>query len=429
MFIESTRHIDASDCTQSRHHTMSTHASSPRSKKLKKQKSKPKPQPVPPPHWNVDITGRLVILIIAVGLVILFTPLPSLPQLVWRFVWGATSTPASHSQSLTLSTHFLSALDEIATSVPRLDALTLAPQRHGQYGVRRRQIDMIEGLSYTASLVVDEAGLARQVLDIKALMYKVHGETTAAEDAFKEAVARIDSTTAFILKELPLLNVQLYEGRVCDSLAHLNSIISTLGSLIGELETATVPVAQLRQDVTRLVSDIGILESQLQYMHHKTSVGLVSHDQQSEAYRVASWFTALSRPDQQKYEQLVLLHRSIGDMQLSTHYLDETFERSEVQIQIALNHLRGTNRRLTDIYVELGRSATRIETARLDTVVGDGVASTSRCDASVRFAQADVIRLAKLGDETLEKLQWVRRCNEPILGAIAVHGYGAISAG
>ena len=333
-------------------------------------------------------------------------------------------TPVTDRSNL-LTTHFLSALAEISTTIPRMEEVTLATDKHSQYTMRRRQVDMIENLAFTSTLV-GNTELARQVLTIKYLMYDIHRKTSDSEDAFKDAVAMIDATTVSILKELPILNLHLQEGRICTSLLHLASIIQSVSTLIDQLEASTVPVATLRVDVTKLVSDIGILESNLHYMNHKTSIGLVSHDRASEEYRTASWFTTMSRPDQQKYENLVLLHKNIGDMQLSTKFLDQTFERSEVQINVAMNHLKSTKRKLLDIYTELGRSSNQIEDYKLR--MEEMNQFKDICDEEIRFGSAEMQKLRQLGEETIAKIEQVRRQNEPVLTAISIHGYGAIQA-
>lgn len=324
-----------------------------------------------------------------------------------------------------MTTHFLSALSEISTTIPHFKEVTLATDKQSQYTIRRRQIDMIENLAFTASLVGD-IGLERQVLAIKELMFDIHKKTSDSEDAFKDAVAMIDTTTVYILKELPILNIHLQNGRICTCLTHLQSIIKSVSQLIDQLETSTVPVATLRLDVTKLVSDIGIMESNLHHMNHKASISLVSHDRASDEYRKASWFTMMSRPDQQKYEHLVLLHKSIGDMQVSTKFLDTTFERSEIQINVAMNHLKSTKRKLIDIYTELGRSSNQIEAYKLDMTEMNHFDNI--CQEEIRFSAPEMIKLKQLGEETIAKIEQVRRQNEPVLSAIAVHGYGAIQA-
>lgn len=268
------------------------------------------------------------------------------------------------------------------------------------------------------------------MLGIKSLMQDIHQKTADSEDAFKDAIATIDSTTAFILKQLPLLNIYLQQGAICTSLSHLETIIKAISTLILQLDSSTAPVTLLRQDVTRLVSNIGIVEARLQYMQHRTNVGLVAHDRHSEAYRSASWFTTLSRPDQQKYESLVLLHRNVEDMQLATQFLDTTFERSELQITVALNHLRSTNRRLTDIYTVMGRSSVQIETYKLELhEMNSGSESQfSVCEEKIHFGEAQLTQLKELGEQTVRKIEAIRLQNDPILSAISVYGYGAIGA-
>jgi len=331
-----------------------------------------------------------------------------------------------------LTSHFLSALAEISTTIPRFSELALAPDRYAQHTMRRRQIDMIEKLAFTSGMIAPIDGdVARQVLGIKTQMQTIHQKTSDSEDGFKDAIAKIDATTAFILKQLPILNIYLQEGRICTSLTHLAMIIKAISELILQLDESTAPVASLRHDVTRMVSDIGVMESHLHYMYHKTSVGLVAHDKHSEAYRSASWFTTMARPDQQKYESLVLLHRNLDDMQLATQFLDTTFERSELQITVALNHLRSTNRRLTDIYVEMGHSSDQIERYKLELQEmngGGGGEGTvfSECDEKIHFDETQLTRMKKLGEETVRKIETIRQQNDPILSAISVYGYGAI---
>lgn len=374
----------------------------------KNKKSKP---PVQPYDWRWVLPVGLLFCSVAL---VVFKGLAIASAIYNAVAW---LSPATQTQpNSMLATHFLSALQEISTSVPQLDALAIAPSKHSQYTVRRRQIDMIESLSFSATLV-DDADVLKQVLIVKDQVHLIHQQTGAAEDAFKEAVAAIEKTTAFLLKELPLLNVHLQSAQLEPTLRHLDGIIQRISRLILELEQSTVPVAQLRVDMTSLVSNIGIMDSQLQYLVQRTNVGLVSQDRLNEQYRTAGWFTRLSRPDQQKYEQLVLLNRHLDTMQGSTRFLDETFERSEVQINVALDHLRGTNRRLTDIYTELGRTGTRIEQSRLE-----------QLGEKTRFNPSELEALQQLGHETLRKITEIRARNEPILNAIMVYGYGAIDS-
>lgn len=191
----------------------------------------------------------------------------------------------------------------------------------------------------------------------------------------------------------------------------LISLVHKLGPL-----TLTIPVAQLRVDMSQLVSEIGILEAHSQHLEQHTNVGLVSHDRASEEWRSASWFTRLSRLDQQKYEQLVLLNRRLDSMQQSTQFLDDTFERAEVRVNIALAHLRGTNKRLTDIYVALGQSASRIEAESADD------------QKRMSFTELEVNQLEELFQQTRERIEVIRSQNDPILNAITVYGCGAIDA-
>jgi hypothetical protein len=400
---------------------------------------------------RLQTAGMVIVAAVAILLVTSYVLLPTLTGLHTvvtlvsgirqAFVGGGggngNTTPGGNGMLLT--SHFLSALAEISTTIPRFNELQLAPDRYTQHTMRRRQLDMIEKLAFTSSMIgaaTAEAGsqdnndLARQVLDIKSLMQDIHQKTAEAEDAFKDAIATIDSTTAFILKQLPLLNIYLQQGAICTSLSHLETIIKAISTLILQLDSSTAPVTLLRQDVTRLVSNIGIVEARLQYMQHRTNVGLVAHDRHSEAYRSASWFTTLSRPDQQKYESLVLLHRNVEDMQLATQFLDTTFERSELQITVALNHLRSTNRRLTDIYTEMGRSSVQIETYKLELQeMNSGSESQfSVCEEKIHFGDAQLTQLKELGEQTVRKIEAIRLQNDPILSAISVYGYGAIGA-
>lgn len=144
---------------------------------------------------------------------------------------GAGTSPGN-----LLTTHFLSALNEISTSIPRMDAVALAPTKNSQYTLRRRQTDMIESLSFNAALL-DDPGLARRVSLVKSQIYGIHRQTADSEEAFKDAVGSIEKTTAFLLKELPLLHISLVRQRNLDStVQQLGAIISRIGSLILELE-------------------------------------------------------------------------------------------------------------------------------------------------------------------------------------------------
>jgi hypothetical protein len=329
------------------------------------------------------------------------------------FVGGESATTVQPPSMLT--THFLGALNEISTSIPKLNMVAISPTKSTQHTIRRKQIDMIENLGFTSSMI-DEPDLVKKIIGLKDQIYSVHKVTAGAEDAFKDAISEIDKVTAFILKELPVLGTYLAKRQQClVIMEHLGVIIKRIGALTLDLESAIIPITQLRVEVTSLVSNIGIVDAHLQYIAQKTNIGLVSHDRESEAYRTASRFTLLSKPDQQKYEYMVLLNRQITTMQTSTQFLDDTFEKSETQVNLALDHLRGTTRQLTNIYIEMGLSMNRLEEEKL-----------GQLGEKVYFNDGEVKLLTELNQQIIGRIDTIRKDNEPVLRNIMIYGYGAI---
>lgn len=316
---------------------------------------------------------------------------------------------------LLLTRHFIDAFSEISTSIPHFEKIPLVKDKYAQYGVRRRQIDMIDNIAFVVPHINDD-NLVHQVISVKEQMLTLHEKTAQSEDGFKDAVAMIERTTSYILKELPQLQYFLEQNELEKAVSHLAVVTKSISHLIGSLEEIIIPITSLRLIVTKLVSDINIMQSNLKLLDYRTNVRLVSHDATKEENEKKWSLWKASETDESKgdYEELVLFHRYILDMKESSHFLDQTFEQSELQVQIALDHLRGASKRLSSIYTELGRSSNKIIVNQLE---------------KVSFTKDQLFQLNEINRETINKIKTIRDDNEPVLRAISIHGYGAIGDG
>lgn len=318
-------------------------------------------------------------------------------------------------KQILLTRHFIDAFSEISNSIPHFEKIPLVKDKYAQYGIRRRQLDMIDNLVLTIPHIGEEE-LIHQIISIKDQMLSLHEKTVNSEDGFKDAVAMIETTTSYILRELPQLQYFLERNELQKAVIQLAVVTKSLSSLIRSLEETITPITSLRLIVTRLVSDINIMQTNLQLLDHRTNVRLISRDYTKEEENKGWHLWKFSETDKSKeaYEELILFNRYIADMKEASHFLDQTFEQSELQVQIALDHLRGASRRLSLIYTDIGRSSNKITLQQIDNLL---------------FTEEQLNELNFINQETIRKIKTIRDDNEPVLSAISIHGYGAIGDG
>jgi len=264
--------------------------------------------------------------------------------------------------------------------------------------------------------------ISQKIDGVRNLLGIIADNTEGAENSFKDAIRDVSITTVTLLTALPNLKVFLIEGRLCTATILVWDIIQKVSNLLNVLEQAKVPILALKNDLGKLVSELQILTTTLQAAQIEIQANMEIFAKDQKDYE-QSWFGGA--PDVEKHKQMLVTNSHLSNMVSTTDILTKYVDPAEIQIQVAIDHLKSIKSNLWDAYKSLMRT--------LDQLQKDGKTRLDEyrpvCgDETIYLTNEEKTDVMKGIDKVIEHITLVQQKNDPVLKQISVLGFAAIKA-